>query len=73
MPVGPTAKMAVLQRGRAEALVPPGSSDLGTVLFFRRGRCCGARGVRNSRATVAVNAIGRALSKRLEREKARMN
>jgi len=41
--------------------------------IFRRGRCCGVRGLRISHTTAVINAVGRALSKRLEREKARIN
>ena len=37
--------------------------------IFRRGRCCGLRGVRISHTNAVINAVGRALSKRLEREK----
>jgi hypothetical protein len=54
---------------RREARVLPG---VDWQCVFRRGRCCGLRGVRISHTTAVINAVGRALSKRLEREKARM-
>ena len=42
---------------------------VGWQCVFRRGRCCGLSGVRISYTTAVINAVGRALSKRLEREK----
>ena len=53
-----------------ETRAPPGAD---WECVFRCGRCCGVCGVRISHTTAVINAVGRALSKRLEREKARMN
>jgi len=64
-------KVAVLHRGRAETR-PSGNPGIAPSIF-RRERCCGGRAVRISHATAVVNGVGGALSKRLEREKARMN
>jgi hypothetical protein len=41
--------------------------------FFGAGDAAVCRGVRISHTTAVINGVDRALSKRLEREKARMN